>query len=235
MDTSANSLAATQLAEAFAQLVRQRRATPHFQSEPVPDEIIDTALALAGQAPSGYNFQPWRFLVLRDAGQRARLREAAFNQAKISEAPVVIVAFGQREGWKEHMDEIIRTQAARTGRAPGDPEKLKATATNFVCSLTPIVWLNRQVMIAFTYLMLAIESLGWDTAPMEGFDGAAVKKALALPSDAEVVALLAVGRVLEPDAHYPGRLQVGQIAFRETHGNPVVTAAEASNAASDRQ
>lgn len=206
----------------FDQIVRQRRATPRFRDEPVPEDIIEAALTLAGQAPSGYNFQPWRFLVLRDPERRARLRQAAFNQAKITEAPLVIIAFGQREGWKAPMDEIIRTRAKRTGRSPEDPEKLKSTAIGFVAKLSPELWLNRQVMIAFTYLMLAIESLGWDTAPMEGFDGPAVRTAMGLPADSEVIALLAVGRALDPATPYPGRLGVGQIAFRETCDNPFV-------------
>jgi len=224
METSTHPLPAWQVTEAFDQLVRQRRATPRFRRDPVPEETIATALALAGQAPSGYNFQPWRFLVLRDADRKARLREAAFNHAKITEAPVMIVAFGQREGWKLHMDEIIRTRAERTGRPVDDPEKLKSTAVDFVSSVSPVVWLNRQVMIGFTYLMLAFESLGWDTAPMEGFNGDAVKKAVVLPADAEVVALLAVGRALDPATPYPGRLHIGKIAFREIDANPFVTA-----------
>jgi len=210
------------VAHAFDHLVRQRRATSRFRRDPVPKEIIDAALTMAGQAPSGYNFQPWRFLVVREVIQRARLREAAFNQAKITEAPVVIVAFGQREGWKLHMDAIIRERAVRTGRTLADPEKIKTAAVDFVSKVSPAIWLNRQVMIAFTYLMLAVEALGWDTAPMEGFDGEAVKTALDLPDDAEVVALLAVGRALDPAAPYPGRLQVSQIAFREAYGRPFV-------------
>jgi hypothetical protein len=51
-----------------------------------------------GRAPSGYNFQPWRFLVLRDAAQRAGLQEAAFNQANIAEAPVMIWQSHRRHG-----------------------------------------------------------------------------------------------------------------------------------------
>lgn len=203
-------------AQAFNQLIRQRRATPHFLSDPVPEETIAAALALAGQAPSGYNFQPWRFLILRQPERRASLRGAAFNQIKITEAPVVIVAFGRREGWKEPIDEIFATRAKHTGQQSGDPKKIKATATQFVEGLSTPLWLNRQVMIGFTYLMLAFESLGWDTAPMEGFDGPAVKKALQLPEDAEIIALLAVGRAVDSATPYPGRLRTDQIAFLDT-------------------
>jgi nitroreductase len=209
-----------QFAKSFEKLVRQRRATPHFRSDPVPDEVIETALNLASQAPSGYNLQPWRFVIVRDSGQRARLRKAALDQAKITEAPLVVVAFAESEGWKQHMDEIIETRTELTGRAPDDIDQLKATANDFITNLGPTVWLNRHVMIAFTYLMLAFESLGWDTAPMEGFKANEVKHVLGLPPNSEVVALVAVGRAVDPETPYPGRLSIEHLAFQETYGEP---------------
>jgi nitroreductase len=206
-------------ARILAHLVHERRATQHFRPDPVPEETIAAALAIAADAPSGYNFQPWRFLVLTEQDQRERLKTAAFNQPKISEAPVVIVAFGQREGWKTNVDDILRSSAARRGLPADSVDKQKRGALGFVDTLHPAVWLNRQVMIAFTHLMLAFESLGWDTAPMEGFDGNAVKATFHLPDDAEVVALLAVGRARDPQPH-PGRLAVEQIAYHNNLDTP---------------
>jgi len=209
-----------QLAVVFEQLVRQRRATPHFSDEPVPAHILDEAFTLAAQAPSGYNLQPWRFLTLRTAESRAALRRAAYDQTKITEAPVVIIAFATRSGWKSTADEILHEKFQRLGLGEAGVEKIKQMAFQFVASLTEPVWLNRQTMIAFTYLMLAIESLGWDTAPMEGFDSMAVKSTFSLPDDTDVVALLAVGRALEPKTPYPGRLAISQFVFDERYGKP---------------
>lgn len=208
-------------AQALETLFLRRRATRSFRDEPVPAEVIDRALHLAAEAPSGYNFQPWRFLVLRSPERRALLRAAAFDQPKITEAPVVIVATADRDAWRENVDEILRTQATRTGRDIGDPgklEKTKSSALGFIDQLPREVWLTRQVMIAFTYLMVAFESLGWDTAPMEGFDAAAVREKLGLPAGTEVIALLAVGRATDPSQAHPGRLPVSRIAYAERHG-----------------
>ncbi len=214
----------SQALSALEDIVIQRRATQHFSAEPVPDEVIDTALSIASQAPSGYNFQPWRFVVLTDRAQRLKLREAAHGQRKIGEAPLVIIAMGRREGWKEEADEIFRTRASRTGSLDwAQIEQSKQAAIAFLDTLPPGVWVNRQVMIAFTYLLLAFEFQGWDTAPMEGFDAEAVRKAFALPDDTEVVALLAVGRASENDPPHPGRLAVSEIAFREQYGRPYVS------------
>lgn len=204
--------------ESFKDLATTRRATQHFTSETVPEDVITKAFELAAQAPSGFNLQPWRFLVVRDKDRKDALKQAAFGQPKIGEAPVMIVAYGQRDGWKEHVDEIMTEATERRGIAAQKAD-IQKRALNFVGQLPASVWINRQVMIGYTHLMLAFESLGWDTAPMEGFDATAVLQAMRLPEDSEIVALLAVGRGAQEPA-YPGRLPIGKIAFREENGKP---------------
>ena len=73
-------------------------------------------------------------------------------------------------------------------------------------------------MIAFTTMMLVAESYGFDTAPMEGFDAAAVKREFGIPEEGEVVALLAIGRAAQPDKPYTGRFELGRIAYAERYG-----------------
>jgi nitroreductase len=204
----------------LAQIMWDRRATRHFTSEPMPDEQLEEILALASQAPSGYNLQPWRFVVVRKAELRQRLRAAAFDQAKVSEAPVVVVAFARRSAWDEWSRQIFEQAADSGARQRDDLRRQRQEALSFISKLPIEVWLNRHVMIAFTYLMLAAESLGWDTAPMEGFDPAAVRETLDLPDDAEVVALLAIGRQSGQASPHPGRLPVEKLVYRERFGEP---------------
>jgi iodotyrosine deiodinase len=58
-------------------LAEERRSVRHFSDRPVPQELIATALSIACTAPSGANRQPWRFVVIGDPEQKARLRAAA--------------------------------------------------------------------------------------------------------------------------------------------------------------
>src|SRR5262245_48431738 len=82
----------------ITQILLDRRATMRFKpDEVVPDEYLDAILSLGAQAPSGYNLQPWRFIVVRDEENRRRLRRPAMNQAKVAEAAVVIIAVGRAE------------------------------------------------------------------------------------------------------------------------------------------
>lgn len=61
----------------FLELMERRRTVRDFSDEPVPIEIIETAIRTAGTAPSGANMQPWRFVVVRDPETKSRIREAA--------------------------------------------------------------------------------------------------------------------------------------------------------------
>ncbi len=61
----------------FRSRLTERRSVRAFSPEPVPWELIENAVAAAARAPSGANQQPWRFVVVRDAETKRRIREAA--------------------------------------------------------------------------------------------------------------------------------------------------------------
>jgi nitroreductase len=204
----------------ITEILLERRATNHFTSEPVSDEHLDAILRFGAQAPSGYNFQPWRFIVVRDAANRKRLMAAAYGQEKIAEAPVVLIALGMKEEYKRRAEEVLADGARRgAGKVENVPKTLKG-AFDFLGTLPANMWVNRHVMIAFTTLMLVAEAYGFDTAPMEGFDAAAVKREFVVPDEAEVVALLAIGRRAGLDKPYTGRLPLREIYFSERFGAP---------------
>ena len=222
MDDQPKSLPASQPGgqplKPLTQVLLQRRATSHFEPDEVPQEYLDAMLKLAAQAPSGYNLQPWRFIVVRDAENRKRLQAAAYGQPKIAEAPVVIIAIGMKEEWKKRADEVFQEGPKRGFGKPENTQKYMEGALGFLSTLPMDVWVNRHTMIAFTTLMLAAEAYGFDTAPMEGFDAAAVKREFAIPDEAEVVALLAIGKAKPPDKPYGGRFELSRIAFAEKYG-----------------
>jgi iodotyrosine deiodinase len=62
---------------ALRDLLRRRRSVRDFSPDPVPLDVVDTAIEAAGSAPSGANRQPWRFVVVRDPETKRRIREGA--------------------------------------------------------------------------------------------------------------------------------------------------------------
>ena len=204
----------------LSEVIADRRATSHFTDEPVADDDLNKILHFAGQAPSGYNLQPWRFIVVREETNRLRLRNAAMDQEKVSEAPVVIIFVGMKEQTKKWAKEVFEEGNRRGLGRPENNDEIIQGATAAISDLGWSLWLNRHVMISFSFAMLMAESLGYDTAPMEGFDPDAVKREFGIPKEGEVVALLAIGRAKEPKKKYPGRFPLSRIAYSEKFNEP---------------
>jgi len=92
------------LSEAFI----ERRSRPSVDGSSVLDEELKTIFWSGIEAPSSFNLQPWRFIVVRDAQQKRRLREAAMGQPKVEEAGAVIVCCGDPEAsCGRNLDEVL--------------------------------------------------------------------------------------------------------------------------------
>ena len=61
----------------FLQEMQHRRTVRHFSDKPVPREVIENCLQIAGTAPSGANLQPWHFVVVGDPKIKNEIRVAA--------------------------------------------------------------------------------------------------------------------------------------------------------------
>lgn len=211
-----------QTEKSLIQAIAERRATPSFDGVPIPDADLKKILEAGLHAPSGYNMQPWRFIVVRSEEGKRRLRSASFNQPKVEEASAVIVACGDADGWRNgDLEEMLRL-----GRERGMPENYAESARNNIPNYLSnhpnlTAWLTKQVMLAFTSMLLMAEVLGYDTAPMEGFEQEKVREVLKLPLSYTVVALLAIGHVNGDDKFYGGRFSLGRTVFDGEYGKPI--------------
>ena len=61
----------------YLETMSSRRTVRQFSDQPVPKDIIDTAVRAAGTAPSGANHQPWHFVCIRDPNIKREIRLAA--------------------------------------------------------------------------------------------------------------------------------------------------------------
>jgi nitroreductase len=62
--------------------MRQRRSCRLFSDEPIPLDVVRTAVHTAGQAPSGAHKQPWTFALVTDAEVKRKIRIAAEAEEK---------------------------------------------------------------------------------------------------------------------------------------------------------
>ncbi|MBX6312258.1 MAG: nitroreductase family protein [Isosphaeraceae bacterium] len=199
----------------------RRRAVRHFDPDrPVPEEVLKAILYLATLAPSGYNLQPWRFLVVRSRRNRERLRACAFGQAKVAEAPVVLIVLGYLHPHRSHLEAMLAEQLRRGVITPEAAAALRAKIPRALERLPDrTVWATRSAMMAAALLMIAAESLGVASAPMEGFDPEKIRREFGVPNDHTIGCLIALGYAAETGP-FPGRFPLEQVCYEEHFGQP---------------
>jgi len=74
--------------------IRIRRSVRKYRNDPIPDGVMDKMLEALRLAPSACNYQPWRFIVVRDQKMREALAHASRDQMFMAQAPVIIVGCG---------------------------------------------------------------------------------------------------------------------------------------------
>jgi len=161
------------------ELVKKRRSIRRFKPDPIPDDYIDKIIEVARQAPSGFNTQPWEFVIINDTALRDKIVELfpppgemdAPNDFRI--APVYIIQLGDP-----------RTKAGLPEFIVGDESK---TDPVFISSLAS----------SFLYLNLAATSLGltgqWISVAGSPPVQAGIKKLIGIPDLYKLYDVLAIG------------------------------------------
>ena len=68
----------------FRSEMERRRSVRTIASDPVPLDLIDTAIEAASTAPSGAHRQPWQFVVTGDPHVKRQIREAAEAEERVN-------------------------------------------------------------------------------------------------------------------------------------------------------
>ncbi|MBN1837158.1 MAG: nitroreductase family protein [Spirochaetales bacterium] len=75
---------------ALLPIIQNRRSIVRFKPAPVEKSKLDSVLEAGRLAPSAKNRQEWRFVVIQKESLRQKVREAAFGDEKVGEAPVIV-------------------------------------------------------------------------------------------------------------------------------------------------
>ena len=173
----------------------RRRSVRAYEPEPVPPAEMEQLLDVVRRAPSAFNLQPWRFVVVESPQVRTRIAEAGGNQRQLLTAPTVIVLYTDMADALARVDEVVHPGMDAERQATAREGILRAFAARSAEERED--WGAQQGNIALGYLLLAAESLGYQTSPMLGFNPRRVKEALGLPEHVRIPALVAIGRGAE--------------------------------------
>lgn len=194
--------------------IYQRRAIKQFDPEhQLTNEEESKILEAAIQAPTSFNIQHWRFVIVRDPALRQRIRtEFGNDQAQMTDASLLIVMTADTMAWAK------------------EPGRYWQNAPQEVCDLL-VNWMGpfhegrewlqrdeaqRSIGLAMQTIMLSAKAMGYDSCPMIGFDIDKVAELINLPDDHVMGPMVAIGKKTKESWPKPGQLPLNQLVFENS-------------------
>lgn len=198
-----------------AEAIESRRAVKAFD----PDHRISAAeieklMGFALLAPTSFNIQNWRFVLVSDPGLRKEIRPVAWDQAQVTDASLLVVLCADLKAWEK--------EAGRYWRNTPQPVQ------DFMVPAIRQYYEGREQVqrdeamrscgIAAMTLMLAAKEMGYDSCPMDGFDFDAVGKLINLPQDHVIAMFVAIGKGIKEPWPRGGQLPMGEVVVQNRFG-----------------
>ncbi len=90
-------------------VIQKRRSVRKYKEDPIPEKDLMRVLEAARLAPSGKNFQPWKFIIVKDKALKEKLARASAGQFFMAEAPIIIVGCGFPDNCYAHMGRYMKS------------------------------------------------------------------------------------------------------------------------------
>ncbi|MBN1357237.1 nitroreductase family protein [Candidatus Bathyarchaeota archaeon] len=144
--------------------IKGRRSIRAFKPQDIPDETVEQLIDVASYAPSAGNTQPWAFVIAKKVETKKKLASAAYNQAFVEKAPVVIVVCAD--------ENRCSIRYGRRGKT---------------------LYCVQDTAAATQNILLTAYSLGLGTCWVGAFNEEEAKKALKTPDGIRPVVMIPVG------------------------------------------
>lgn len=163
-------------------LFRQARTANTFTADPVTDEQVQAIYDLVKYAPTAFNQQPLRVVLVRSAEGRERLvrHMAAGNRQKTSTAPLVAILAADNEFHEELPTQFPAFPQAKDVLFAERPVREKSAA------------LNAALQVG--YFIIGVRAAGLAAGPMTGFDADGINKEFFADGEHSVMAVVNIGK-----------------------------------------
>jgi nitroreductase len=192
--------------------IEHRRAVKHFDPTHVmPEADLERLITLAKLAPSSFNMQNYRFVLVRDPQLRQEIRAVAWNQAQVTEASLLVVMCADLTAHEQDPARYWR-------QVPQAVQDILVPATTSFYAGKPQITRDegmRSTAFAGLTLMLAAIELGYESCPMVGFDPEAVAKLIRLPATHATSYLIAIGKPTQAPWPRGERLPDAEVVIRD--------------------
>lgn len=190
--------------------IQSRRSVKHYDpSHRMTEAEEKQLLSLALLAPTAFNIQNWRFVVVRDPEIRKQIRAAAWDQAQVTDASLLLVLCADTKSWAKDPARYWKNAPEAVG--------------NYLVNAIGQYYTGREQVqrdeamrscgLAAQTIMLAAKAMGYDSCPMDGFDFDAVAKIINLPADHVITMFVVVGKGVKEAWARPGQLPLEEVVI----------------------
>ncbi|MFO5440611.1 MAG: nitroreductase family protein [Dolichospermum sp.] len=201
----------------------QRRSIKTFKPDSISPDLLKQLVELTVAAPSSFNVQSWRIVLVQEETQKQALCAASWNQKQIIQAPVTFVFAADAAAGEKDLTPILEQGLATGAWNEGTVNYFKNAIPQFQAGLggKRREYAIKDAMIAATNLVLAAESLGLSTCFMNGWIEEQVKAIIGAENDPDIAiaVLVPVGYAAEPRLN-PGRLPLSVNVSVDKLDNP---------------
>ncbi|NQD65030.1 NAD(P)H-dependent oxidoreductase [Bacillus haikouensis] len=158
-----------------------RHATKQFDpNKKVADDDFQFILETGRLSPSSFGFEPWRFLVIQDAGLRDKIKNTAWGAyGKLPDASHFVILLARTKLDTEYDSAYLLDHFKNVKGMPEDHmskylekiEQFQKVDFDLLSGERPLLdWAGKQTYIALGNMMTAAAQIGVDSCPIEGFD-----------------------------------------------------------------
>lgn len=192
-------------------IIKNRRSVNHFDpSRKLDDETIKKIIDLAVNAPSAYNLQPWRIIVVKSDEEKEKFWNLAYKQPKIKDAAANLIIVGNKNGWdKENpvWNEMLQSVGGKTEIVEGAQ---KGTAYSYGSTEDRrIAFAQANAGLLAMSIMYSAQAMGVDSHPMNGYDYDGVHKEFGLAEHEMPVMNICLGYFDKSKTLHPRRPRRG--------------------------
>ncbi len=188
-------------------LFSERRSATFFNKDKqIEDQLLKDIINLALEAPSAFNLQPWRIIVVKSEESKKKLFNLSNQQDKVLEAPATLIIIGNKEGyadsnpvWTEMLQSVGGDEKMVNGAkeaaaflyGSSDERKLKFAESN--------------AGLLSMAIMITAKEYGVDSHPMSGIDFDGIHKEFSLKEEESAVMTIGLGYYDTTKELYPRR------------------------------
>jgi nitroreductase len=183
----------------FLDLVKNRRTIRRFKTAPIPDDYVEKIIEAARWAPSGFNMQPWEFVVIKDKTLKDSIVQWVREYQKLT-----IKAESTREPWQRVPHLPSKDPEMDFRAAPvfilvlGDTRTLKGLpiSMRYDAERRQAIYIS-SLASAYLYMSLAATTLGlaneWVSSVAVAYAHCMTKDLLGIPPELEIYDMMALG------------------------------------------